>query len=147
MGLVPALCLKVKLRPLLACAAAASTCACASVPNVASLGPPPIDQSSPVAQQVAAASNTTGPFPRFQDIPNAPRDVRPVRAWSASIYDTLRLRRQLIVEAAVAGPPATDTQAFYDAQRNSAAAPAQQARGADFTAGARERATPPSPAR
>jgi len=142
-------------RPLLACAAAAMACGCADLPKVNALGPPPIDMTSPVAREVAAASNMKTAFPRFADIPNAPTDIRPVRAWSRSIYDTLRLRRVMLVEAAVAGPPPTDTEAFYNAQRERAATPvspsvaaaAQLDSQAAFTDGVRERATPPSPAR
>ena len=156
MGLAPAPRLMVTLRAAFACAAALATCACADLPDLQAMGPPPIDQTSPVARDVAAASGAQRPYPRFEDIPLAPRDIRPVRAYTRSIYDILRLRRQMIVATAVAGPAPTDTEAFYRAQRDRAAVPAspsavaaQQMGGATgaFAAGIRERATPPSPAR
>ena len=158
MGLALAYRLNGLTRPLLVGIAAATTCACASVPDLNVLAPPPIDQTSPVAMEVQAASNKDGPFPRLSDIPEVPKDIRPVRAWTRSIYDTLRLRRLLIIEASVAGPAPTDTEAFAKGLRDQTTAPTspssiqsaemdkKQQTGA-FVQGARERAKPPSSAR
>jgi hypothetical protein len=156
MGLAPAPRPMLLLRPLLVAATAAGACACANLPDARVLGPPPIAADSPVAQEVQRASAIDGPFPQFRDIPLPPTDVRPVSAWSRSIYDVLRLRRQLIVEAALAGPAPSDTEAFFRESKARATPPAspsataaaqlQNQTGA-FVAGVRQRATPPSSAR
>ncbi len=156
MGLRPAYRLNGLARPLIVAIAAATTCACADLPKIDALGPPPVDQTSPVVKEVEAASRLNAAYPRFSDIPDVPRDIRPVRAWSRSIYDTLRLRRLLIIEASVAGPAPSDTDAFAqglrDATTSPGAPPAQTAAQAGqqtgaFVQGARERAKPPSSAR
>ncbi len=156
MGFVPAPPLTVLIRPLLVAAAAAATCACANLPTSNVLAPPGIDPTSAVAQDVHRASTMDGPFPDFRDIPLPPTDVRPVSAWSRTIYDTVRLRRQLIVEAALAGPAPTDTVAFFQDTKarvtppispSAAAAALPQNQTGAFAAGVRQRATPPSPAR
>ena len=156
MGFVPSPRLTVLIRPLLVAALAATSSACADLPSATALGPPPIDPTSAVAQDVQRASSQNGPFPEFNDVPRPPTDVRPVSAWSRSIYDTLRLRRQMIVEAALAGPAPTDTVAFFQETKAhttppilpSAATASQLDSQTDaFAVGVRQRATPPSSAR
>lgn len=152
MGPAPKRSLTVLTRPLLVCAAAAAVCACADLPKVVQ-GPPPVDPASPVAKDVLQAQRTGGAYPRFADIPMASTDVRPTRAWTRSIYDTLRLRRQMMVQTALAGPARTDTEAFAAQLRDSTRPPASPGASAPdgaqnaFVQGVRQRATPPSPAR
>lgn len=142
----------VLIRPLLVITAAAGVAACA---GPASFSPPPMAEGSPVAAQVAAISGKDGPYPRFVDIPKTPKDVRPTTAWSRTIYDTLRLRRMMLVEAAMAGPAPEDTAQFAQSVRDKAAEPGKPSAEAaaslnhqgDFVTGARQRATPPSQAR
>lgn len=145
MGLAPVHRLKRALRPVTAATAAACLCACASP-----VGSPPFAKS-PVSAEVKQASAASGRYPRFSEIPAAPLDVRPTRAWGNSIYDMLRLRRQMLVEAAMIPPPPADTEVFARSERNktnpaAAGATSSANSTAAFVEGGRERATPPSPA-
>lgn len=144
------------IRPLMVIAAAAWTCACASAPSApVTATAAPVDPNSAVAAEVAAMSGKNGPYPRFEDMPKTPRDIRPQSAWSRTIYDTLRLRRVMLIEAAMAGPPPEDTEQFAQSVRDRAAAagtPSAESAATlnhqgDFVTGARQRATPPSQAR
>jgi hypothetical protein len=152
MGPAPARHLQIGYRTALIGAAAALTCACASLPVDSPLQPPPV-ADSPVRRQVLAASNAEGRYPKLTQIPRAPLDVRPTRAWSRSIYDVLRLRRQLLIEAAVAGPPPSDTESWAAKLRREAAEATSSARASaanstnSFVEGGRDRATAPSSAR
>lgn len=59
-----------------------------------------VDRSSPVAADVVAAQHAPGPYPNFAEIPPAPKDVRPVSAWRAAVYDEWGLKKQTEAEAA-----------------------------------------------
>lgn len=141
-------------RALLISAACAAAAACAALPETSNLAPPAtIDRNSPIAREVASAAASKDPYPTFSRIPAPPTDIRPTRAWSRSIYDSLRLRRQLIVETSLFPPAPTDTAAFAARQRSAtgASAPGETATGggsaSTFVEQGRERATPPSPTR
>jgi hypothetical protein len=110
-----------------------------------------IDQSSAAAAQVRAAQQAPGPYPKFAEIPNVPRDVRPISAWKATVTEALGEKRQ--VDAANAAYPysLSDTQGFVDAQHARIPA-AEQAPSTDATSAAdayaasvRARATKPPP--
>jgi len=135
-------------RALLVAVAAAGACACASNP----LAFGKIDQTSPVAADVAAAQRAPGPYPSFSRIPPVPKDVRPVSAWRASVYDTWGLKRQTEVEAAAIPFVLTegDAEGWAAAERAKIPAAEMIAPAADasgqaeaFAAEQRARATPP----
>ena len=140
-------------RPAIGLAALATTCALGgcSLPDMV-FQPPPVDLTSPVAKEVAEASAANSPYPRFRDMPEAPKDIRPASAWTNNIYNVLRLRRQMQALAELYPQTLHDTDNFAAAQRSRVAVPtspadtaAQEAATAQFAAAQRERAKPPSP--
>ncbi len=135
--------------------ALASTCvlglgvsACVDLPSKV-FKPPPVDLTSPIAGDIAAASAASGAYPKFVNVPaTAPPDIRPGSAWSANTYDTLNLRRQQQALAALYPQTVFDTDGFASANRAKAVAPPPTGQGGQTDAYAkaqRERATPPSP--
>ena len=110
-----------------------------------------IDQSSAAAAQVRAAQQAPGPYPKFSQIPNLPKDVRPISAWRATVTEALAEKHQ--VDAANAAYPYSlgDTQGFVDAQHAripaAEAAPSTDATSAAdaYAASVRARATKPPP--
>ena len=153
MGFVQATCVTGSHRALFIAGVCAMAAACADLPKTSNLSTPPsLDPNSAIAKEVKSAGASKDPYPQFSRIPATPTDVRPTRAWSRSIYDSLRLRRQIMVETALFPPAPTDTAEFAASQRRTAAAPgaaaAQQGGSADtFVEAGRERATPPSSTR
>ena len=157
MGFVQATRMTAILRTLVIAGACAAATGCADLPKTSNLATPPtIDPNSPIAKEVASAAASKDPYPEFWRIPGAPRDIRPTRAWSRSIYDALRLRRQMIVEASMFPPAPTDTAEFAASQRRSNVAPGSASAAAAANLGGstaafveqgRERATPPSSTR
>ena len=137
---------------LLACAGASSIlAACATGSVLSNMGPAPVDARSTAAADVAAASRSPGPYPRFSKVPPAPTDVRPIEGWRSAVVDASALKRQTEVDAAAVPFTLTDTETFAATER--AKIPAEQAAppAADatqdseaFAAAARARATPPS---
>jgi hypothetical protein len=134
-------------------AAVAATCAlgACSLPDMV-FQPPPVDLTSPVAKEVAEASRANSPYPRFRDMPEAPKDIRPVSAWTHNVYNVLRLRRQMQAMAELYPQTLHDTDAFAVAERakvempvSPAAAAAKATETAHFAASQRERAKAPSP--
>ncbi len=114
--------------------------------------PPPVDLTSPIAEDVKAASAANGAYPRFADIPpTAPTDIRPASAWTRNIYDTLRLRREQDALAALYPETDHNTEAFAAAERSKATPPpspeiARAAATAESAKIVRERAKTPSSA-
>ncbi len=110
-----------------------------------------INQQSAVAAQVRAAQQAPGPYPKFSQIPNVPKDVRPISAWRATVTGALAEKHQ--VDAASAAYPygLHDTEAFAEATRSSIpaadAAPAADTSSATdaYAASVRARATKPPP--
>jgi hypothetical protein len=137
-------------RALLVAVAAGGAGACAS--NPLALGK--LDQTSPVAADVAAAQRAPGPYPSFSHIPPVPTDVRPARAWRASVYDTWGLKRQTEAEAAsipfvlvpgeADGWAAAERSKIPDVEMIPPSADASEQAEA-FAAAQRARATPPPP--
>jgi hypothetical protein len=137
-------------RTLLVAFAAGGASACAN--NPLALGK--IDQTSPVAADVAAAQRAPGPYPSFSRIPPVPTDVRPARAWRVSVYDTWGLKRRTEAEASaipfVLVPGEAEGWAAAERAKIPAAemiAPSSDAseQAEAFAAAQRARATPPPP--
>lgn len=126
--------------------------ACADIGKLSSLGPAPVDSSSPVAARVTTASRTDFPTPSFKDIPKTPTDVRTVAAWKGSVNETLAERGPL--EAWIAANPQMNfgTEQYAEAARASIPAGERDAPPSDAAAAAeayaarlRAEAAPPPP--
>lgn len=111
-----------------------------------------VDPASPIAQSVAEAARSNRDFPTFSDIPEAPTESRPLRAWGKAAADTESARERLELETAARTWSLGGTEGF--ASRANAAAGRESAPGADeqadteaFAKALRERATPPPPPR
>ncbi len=110
-----------------------------------------VDQSSPVAGQIAEAQRAPGPIPKFSDIPPAPTDVRPLSAWRAAVSETLAEKRTVDADNSTYPYTLANTEAFAQAARASipaeeAAAPSDATPAAEAYANARRsRANPPPP--
>jgi hypothetical protein len=109
-----------------------------------------VDPASPVAAEVREASASPGSFPKFQDIPAMPTDVRSAPAWKAAVLDETTLKRQTEAEAAaipftLAGTDAwaTTTRARVQPQFSQQAPADARAQAEAFAAQAAARATPP----
>ena len=73
----------VRLRRCVAlCLGTAVLTGCASVNPFATA---PVDPQSPAAKAVLEAARADRAYPKFSDIPPAPTDVRPPRAWAAAV--------------------------------------------------------------
>ena len=106
--------------------------------------------NSPVARDVAYASQHPGPYPKFTDIPKIPTDVRPPAAWREAVVDLQRRREAVDAEAAALPPPQSDAEAYAAGNRSRAAAdpadvpPPDAAQQTEtYARSLRERATPP----
>jgi hypothetical protein len=136
---------------LLVCAGAASIAApCTSASLLSGLKPGPVDARSMAAADVAAASKTPGPYPKFSKVPPVPKDVRPTEGWRAAVLDASALKRQTETETAAVPFTLSDTEAFAAAERakippDQTVAPTTDAAqdSEAFAAAARARATPP----
>jgi hypothetical protein len=109
-----------------------------------------VDPNSSVAAEVNEASRTPGPYPRLNQLPPTPTDVRPVSAWKSAVVSEWMEKKQ--VEAAAAAIPFTlnNTDAFADSARAritpglAGQAPADaQSQAEAFAEAGRARATPP----
>jgi hypothetical protein len=114
-------------------------------------GPLQYDKTSPAAPAIASTDVSGQPYPTFAQVPSQPDDVRPTSAWNRNIFDVLAARRQMEAYQVVQPQTLYGAEAFAQQGRAEAApppapepAPADQAAAAKE---ARERATPPSPAR
>lgn len=141
-------------RPAGRLAALAGVCAlgACSLPDMV-FQPPPVDLTSPLAKEVAEASAASTPYPRFRDLPEAPKDIRPASAWTHNVYNVLRLRRQMQALAELYPQTLHDADVFAKVEKakvqpptNPADIPAQAAATDQFATAQRERAKPPSPA-
>lgn len=113
-----------------------------------------MDPQSPVYQDVMAATQHPGPYPRFADIPKIPTDVRPASAWAVAVADVEHDKARLNTAVAALPPVPTDTESFAANARTEAAAPAADVPPPDTTDQAqayaqslRQRATPPPKSR
>jgi hypothetical protein len=128
----------------------ASACAMAGDHNPFNFGA--INQASPAVADIHAAEHAPGPYPRFADVPAVPKDVRPVSAWKASVYDLWAVKTQ--TEAEAAAIPFTlvvgDGEGWAQVEQSKIPAVEMVGPAADEAASAeayaqaqRERATPP----
>ena len=109
-----------------------------------------VDASSPIAGDVTSAARTNLAFPRFADIPTAPKDARTPGEWRKAVVITLRDKS--VVETMAESNPASlfDPEGFAKKARARAAikpgdaTPAMSREDSEAFANAlRERATPP----
>jgi hypothetical protein len=114
---------------------------------------PPVDVTSPIAEDIRKASPATEAYPSFVSVPSLPQDVRPASAWTRNVYNTLRERRESQAMAVLYPQSLYGAQAFAEEQRLKAAPPispaeaaALSAKTAKFAKDQRDRAKAPSPA-
>jgi hypothetical protein len=105
-------------------------------------------QTSPIAAEVASKAEANQNFPQFTDIPPAPADLRPAKAWGAAAADSEVARDQLMTQTADETWTLSETDRFAESAALEAG-PAV-AEGASTTAATeafaaemRRRATPP----
>lgn len=129
------------------CLGAVILAGCASVNPFATA---PVDPQSPAAKAVLAAARADRAYPKFSDIPPAPTDIRPPRAWAAAVEDVESARRELYAETAPGTWSLGGTEAFATDARRAVAPPPVAGAPANteaFAREARERATPPPSSR
>lgn len=118
--------------------------------NVNPFATAPVDPQSPAAQAVLEAARADRAYPKFSDIPPAPTDVRPARAWAAAVADVEAARRDLYAETAPGTWTLSGTEAFATEARRTVTPPPVAGGPANteaFAREARERATPPPSSR
>ena len=107
-----------------------------------------IDQTSPVAADVARLGRQPGKFPTFASIPNPPTDIRPAAQYGMSA-DRVTAAGDALIRATEPGTwTLQGTDAFAEKARRDAGPAIDPARPGDAEAFARElreRATPPPP--
>ncbi|MDB5458997.1 MAG: hypothetical protein JWO72_738 [Caulobacteraceae bacterium] len=115
---------------------------------------PPVDVTSPIAEDLRKANPAGAPYPSFLQVPEVPQDVRPTTAWTRNIYNTLRLRRQMRAMAVIYPQTLKDPEGFLQDNKKKALAPLTPAEAAaqsdktdQFAKDLRDRAKAPSPAR
>ena len=132
-----------------ACALASGLGGCVDLPGVV-FKPPPVELTSPIRADIAAADASKDPYPRFKDVPpTAPPDIRPASTWSQNTYDVLALRRSQGALLQMYPQTLTDTEGFAATNRAKAVAPPAPTNAThtdDYAKTQRARATPPSPA-
>ena len=110
----------------------------------------PVDATSPIAGDVTSAARANLAFPRFADIPTAPKDTRTPGEWRKAVVITLRDKS--VVETMAESNPASlfDPEGFAKKARARAAikpgdaTPAMSREDTEaFAKALRERATPP----
>jgi len=129
------------------CLTAAVLAGCASVNPFATA---PVDPQSPAAKAVLEAARADRAYPKFSDIPPAPTDVRPARAWAAAVADVEAARAHLYAETARGTWTLSETEAFAAKAQADVTPPPVAGAPANteaFARDARERATPPPSSR
>lgn len=106
----------------------------------------PVDPASPIAAEVAATAASNKAFPSFNDIPKAPTDQRPAKAWGQAATQVEAARDKLERETApetwsLSGTEAFAAQAARDSGQGEAPDAASDTEA--FADSARRRATPP----
>ena len=138
----------VRLRRCVAlCLGTAVLTGCASVNPFATA---PVDPQSPAAKAVLEVARADRAYPKFSDIPPAPTDVRPPRAWAAAVADVEAARANLYAETAPATWTLSETEAFAARALADVSPPPVAGAPANteaFARDARERATPPPSSR
>jgi len=135
---------------LMGCVAAAALLSGCAVQ--APFGAALVDQTSPIAAEVAAKAEANHNFPQFTDIPPVPADLRPVSAWGVAAADSEVTRDQLMAATAEQTWTLTATDHFaesaaLEAGPAIAAGASTTAATEAFAAEIRRRATPPPPPR
>lgn len=123
---------------------AAGLSACAAGP----FAPAGLDKSSAAAGQISALTSASKSYPSFADIPPAPSDVRPDRAWGKAAAEIEADGAALAAATAPSTWTLSGTDSFA-ARAQAAAGPAAEgsttAATEAFAKQARQRATPPPP--
>ena len=128
---------------------AATAVGCAQVSPFTS---EPVDAASPMASAVSSAANTSLVYPKFDQIPPAPTDVRGPRAWRRAVV--VILRDKSVIETMAEANPASlfNPESFAKKARAQAAikpgdeTPNMTRQDTEaFAKAMRERATPPPP--
>lgn len=107
-----------------------------------------IDPKSPVAADVARLTRGDATFPAFSDIPNAPKDVRPIANYGRHAQAMLNAGAALERDTAPDTWTLNATDAFVEKARRDAGPQIEPPKPGDAEAFARElreRATPPPP--
>ena len=74
-------------KTLLLCAAAASLCACVTVPAVEPYADAEVDPNSTAAAAIQAQAAQPGAFPTFAGIPEMPNDLRTEEGWRMAVTE------------------------------------------------------------
>jgi hypothetical protein len=107
-----------------------------------------VDPDSPIAAEVARMTHSNKDYPSFSEIPAAPSDVRPVRAFGRAAEQVVQAGRELEKATAPDTWTLNGTDTFAAAARRAAGPELAQPDPADTAAFARDlkkRATPPPP--
>jgi hypothetical protein len=138
-----------------ATAAAGAVSGCADFARVTGITPTPLDTTSPVSAQVAAATHTHYPMPSFRDVPPKPNGIPPARVFANRVASNDKAREALATWVAE-NPPmqpldANATEAFAASERAripaSELVPPTPVGSEEYAARLRALATPPPPPR
>jgi hypothetical protein len=123
---------------------AAGLSGCASNPFT----PSKLDHSSAAAGQITTLTNASKAYPSFADIPPAPADVRPDRAWGKAAAE-IEADGQALAAATAPGSWSLSGTDTFASRAQAAAGPSVEgsttAATEAFAKQARQRATPPPP--
>lgn len=107
-----------------------------------------VDPRSPIAAEVTKAARLNTDYPSFSEIPAAPTDVRPLRAYGQAARD-VKLAGAQLEQATAPGTWSLQNSDTFAAQARAAAGPEISPPVAGeteaFAASQRRRATPPPP--
>ena len=108
------------------------------------------DPRSKIADQVAALTQSTGPYPTFEGIPAMPTDIRPLRAWGEGAHQVEAMLAELERATApgtwsLSGTERFSAQARSQIDMSPALAVSSAAESEAFARALRKRATPPPP--
>lgn len=109
-----------------------------------------VDPNSPIAPEVAKVASSNRAWPKFSDIPPAPKDVRPALEYGRAAANIEQAAADLQARTAPETWSLTGSDAFAAQARGLAgaeAAPQPSTAAGDFADSARRRATPPPPPR
>ena len=107
-----------------------------------------VDPNSPVAPEVARVASSNRAWPKFSDIPPAPKDVRPPQQYGRAAQAVEQARADLEAQTAPETWSLGGTDQFADQARAAVGAepaPQPSAAAGAFAESARKRATPPPP--
>lgn len=123
---------------------------CAHLPGAGPLSETAPATPSPLAAEIAREAAEPGPYPRFEDIPQIPTDVRTPAEWRSTVNEVEGARETLLAETAPETFTLNDTDAFAartareaDVRPGDVPTDAEIAASEAFARSMRERATPP----